>query len=77
MDLCKQSIFQARRKVQTPGFIRTGEYSYICLPKVWYLTSTTSCRISGLWGYQSGLDLYLQEHGIKTLFFAGVNADQV
>ncbi|EMD42075.1 hypothetical protein CERSUDRAFT_79689 [Gelatoporia subvermispora B] len=33
-------------------------------------------RISGLWGYQTALDLYLQENGITTLFFAGVNADQ-
>jgi nicotinamidase-related amidase len=34
-------------------------------------------RMSGLWGSQTALDLYLQEHGITTLFFAGVNADQV
>ncbi|GJE86172.1 isochorismatase hydrolase [Phanerochaete sordida] len=33
-------------------------------------------RMSGLWGPQSALDLYLQESGITTLFFAGVNADQ-
>jgi len=33
-------------------------------------------RMSGLWGYQSALDLFLQENGIKTLLFAGVNADQ-
>ncbi|CCM04619.1 uncharacterized protein FIBRA_06803 [Fibroporia radiculosa] len=33
-------------------------------------------RMSGLWGYQSALDLYLKENGINTLFFAGVNADQ-
>ncbi|PCH38006.1 Isochorismatase hydrolase [Wolfiporia cocos MD-104 SS10] len=33
-------------------------------------------RMSGIWGYQTALDLYLQEHGITTLFFAGVNADQ-
>lgn len=35
------------------------------------------CRMSGLWGGQSALDLYLQEEGITTLLFAGVNADQV
>ena len=34
-------------------------------------------RMSGIWGYQTALDLYLQEHGITTLLFAGVNADQV
>ncbi|KAF9496172.1 Isochorismatase hydrolase [Pleurotus eryngii] len=33
-------------------------------------------RMSGLWGYQTALDLWLEENGIKTLFFAGVNADQ-
>ncbi|KAK0208239.1 Isochorismatase hydrolase [Desarmillaria ectypa] len=33
-------------------------------------------RMSGLWGYQSALDLFLAENGITTLFFAGVNADQ-
>lgn len=34
-------------------------------------------RMSGLWGYQTALDLYLKENGIKTLFFSGVNTDQV
>ena len=38
---------------------------------------TIDYRMSGLWGPQSALDLYLQEEGISTLFFAGVNADQV
>ncbi|EIN13781.1 Isochorismatase hydrolase [Punctularia strigosozonata HHB-11173 SS5] len=33
-------------------------------------------RISGIWGYQSALDLYLKENGIRSLLFAGVNADQ-
>ncbi|KAF8140287.1 Isochorismatase hydrolase [Boletus edulis] len=33
-------------------------------------------RMSGLWGYQSALDLYLQENGITTLLLGGVNADQ-
>ena len=33
--------------------------------------------MSGLWGYQSALDLYLQENGITTLLFGGVNTDQV
>lgn len=34
-------------------------------------------RMSGLWGPQTALDLYLQEKGIMSIFFAGVNADQV
>ena len=34
-------------------------------------------RMSGLWGPQTALDLYLQEKGITSLLFAGVNADQV
>jgi len=33
-------------------------------------------RMSGLWGYQTSLDLFLKENGLTTLFFAGVNADQ-
>lgn len=33
--------------------------------------------MSGLWGPQTALDLYLQEEGITTLMFCGVNADQV
>jgi len=33
-------------------------------------------RMSGLWGYQTALDLFLKENGITTLFFSGVNADQ-
>lgn len=32
--------------------------------------------MSGLWGYQTALDLYLKENGITTLLFGGVNADQ-
>lgn len=33
--------------------------------------------MSGIWGPQTALDLYLQENGITSLLFAGVNADQV
>ncbi|KAF9015134.1 Isochorismatase hydrolase [Cyathus striatus] len=33
-------------------------------------------RMSGLWGYQTALDLFLKENGITTLLFAGVNTDQ-
>jgi nicotinamidase-related amidase len=33
--------------------------------------------MSGLWGYQTALDLFLKENGLTTLLFAGVNADQV
>jgi nicotinamidase-related amidase len=33
--------------------------------------------MSGIWGYQTALDLFLRENGITTLLFAGVNADQV
>ncbi|KAK4992533.1 hypothetical protein LTR50_001075 [Elasticomyces elasticus] len=33
-------------------------------------------RLSGLWGAQTPLGLYLQEHEITTLFFGGVNSDQ-
>jgi len=33
-------------------------------------------RMSGLWGYQTALDLFLEQHGITTLLFTGVNSDQ-
>ena len=33
-------------------------------------------RLSGLWGAQTPLGLWLQENGITTLFFGGVNSDQ-
>ncbi|KAH7916446.1 Isochorismatase hydrolase [Hygrophoropsis aurantiaca] len=33
-------------------------------------------RMGGIWGYQSALDLYLEENGITTLLFGGVNTDQ-
>jgi len=33
-------------------------------------------RMSGLWGPQTTLDLFLKENGITTLFFSGVNTDQ-
>jgi nicotinamidase-related amidase len=34
-------------------------------------------RMGGLWGPGTALQVYLQEEGIKTLFFSGVNTDQV
>ena len=33
-------------------------------------------RLSGLWGAQTPLGLYLQENDITTLFIGGVNSDQ-
>jgi len=33
-------------------------------------------RMSGIWGGQSELDLYLQSQGYDTILFGGVNADQ-
>lgn len=33
-------------------------------------------RLSGLWGAQTPLGLWLQENEITILFFGGVNADQ-
>ncbi|KAF2103974.1 Isochorismatase hydrolase [Rhizodiscina lignyota] len=33
-------------------------------------------RLSGMWGAQTPLGLFLQENGITTLFFGGVNTDQ-
>jgi nicotinamidase-related amidase len=33
-------------------------------------------RLSGMWGSQTPLGLFLQEQGITTLFFGGVNIDQ-
>ena len=39
--------------------------------------TSDSISMSGLWGPQTALDLYLQEEGITTLLFSGVNADQV
>jgi len=33
--------------------------------------------MSGLWGYQTALDLFLKENGITTVLFSGVNSDQV
>lgn len=33
-------------------------------------------RMSGLWGAKTDCETFLEEEGIKTLFFAGVNTDQ-
>jgi nicotinamidase-related amidase len=40
------------------------------------LADTCVDRLSGLWGAQTPLGLWLQENEITTLFFGGVNADQ-
>ncbi|CZR56138.1 uncharacterized protein PAC_06026 [Phialocephala subalpina] len=44
----------------------------------WLLSNLTNDldRLSGLWGAQTPLGLWLQENEITTLFFGGVNADQ-
>ena len=39
-------------------------------------TCPSTDRLSGLWGAQTPLGLWLQENEITTLFFGGVNADQ-
>lgn len=56
-----------------PGYIT------LCLhlTRYLFLMVFVICRMSGIWGPQTSLDLYLQENGITSLFFAGVNADQV
>lgn len=33
-------------------------------------------RVSGMWGAQTPLGLWLEENMITTLFFGGVNSDQ-
>jgi nicotinamidase-related amidase len=33
-------------------------------------------RLSGLWGAQTPLGIWLEENQMTTLFFGGVNADQ-
>ena len=33
-------------------------------------------RVSGMWGAQTPLGLWLEENQITTLFFGGVNSDQ-
>ena len=35
-----------------------------------------SDRVSGMWGAQTPLGLWLEENQITTLFFGGVNSDQ-
>lgn len=34
-------------------------------------------RMGGLWGPGTSLEMYLKEEGLNTLFFSGVNTDQV
>lgn len=80
---CRTSISRERSWKLTCGYIRIGSQFCLFIFPVSLLSSFTSnlcchaCRMSGIWGYQTALDLYLEQHGIKTLIFAGVNADQV
>jgi hypothetical protein len=60
-----------------PGSTRIGGLSVASRAKVVLKSGLLAFSLSGLWGSQTGLDLYLQEYGITTLLFAGVNADQV
>jgi hypothetical protein len=79
MDLYKRTMKPEEPREPMSGFIRTGEYSNngFSIPGVADHIYYPVLRMSGLWGYQSALDLYLRENGIKTLFFSGVNTDQV
>ena len=64
-----------RKLVLMFGSTKTGlidNTTRICM-----MTHCMVFRVSGLSGPQTHLDIYLQENGIETLFFAGVNADQV
>ena len=78
MGPCKENMKRVKRKERMSGSIRIGallSYANCILVPADY--SFCMDRMSGLWGPQSSLDLYLQEEGIQTLFMSGVNADQV
>lgn len=53
--------------------LRLGILGYIKLVRA---DTPITDRLSGLWGAQTPLGLWLQENEITTLFFGGVNADQ-
>lgn len=80
MGLCRVSTWKVKRLERTFGSIRIG----LCLSNLTaslqksliHFDISFSSRMSGLWGPQSSLDLYLQEEGITTLLMSGVNADQ-
>lgn len=80
---CRTSISRERSWEPTCGYIKIGSHLRLFILPASLLRSLAlniCCymfRMSGIWGYQTALDLYLEQHGIKTLIFAGVNADQV
>ena len=40
------------------------------------ISNTKLDRVSGMWGAQTPLGLWLEENQLTTLFFGGVNSDQ-
>jgi len=75
----KTSTSEARTLAQIFGSIKTG-LLHIRIGEGGWLSDSFGfihSSMSGLWGSQTALDLFLKENGITSLFFAGVNTDQV
>ncbi|HEV7735976.1 MAG TPA: hypothetical protein VGO47_01205 [Chlamydiales bacterium] len=77
-----QTLYEEGKKKKTDVWIHKNRYvklNYCCF----FSCSNCLCfsflwkSMSGLWGPGTALDIYLKEEGLKTLFFSGVNTDQV
>jgi nicotinamidase-related amidase len=71
-----QEEYLKGQKAGTDVWIHKNRFVFFFIKKKNILFDCV-CSISGLWGYQTALDLFLQENGITTLLFSGVNSDQV
>lgn len=71
-----QEEYLKGQKAGTDVWIHKNRFVFLFIFKKKH-TFYCVCSMSGLWGYQTALDLFLQENGITTLLFSGVNSDQV
>ena len=74
-------IYKCRESKQGQTYISTRVSTSHCLDatnrtRILVINLASPDRLSGLWGMQTPLGLWLQENEMTTLFFGGVNADQ-
>jgi nicotinamidase-related amidase len=74
MNPCNRNTSKVRKREQMSGFTKTG--AFVNFHHDLLIDVNATSRLSGLWGPETLLDIYLQQTGIDTLFFGGVNTDQ-
>ena len=68
-----RKLIRGAWNAQSYGPLYTSQQSGLAAGTDFYFNKN---RLSGLWGAETPLSLWLKENGLTTLFFGGVNIDQ-